>query len=331
MNPESARSNSGQQNVDDSFWAALFSEEEANPTPPASPFDDLSLDDEPLLQNDILGNESPSFPRPIDPWTVAQEAYEEDDTLLLTVTGFNKGGLLVDWHGLPGFIPASQLVDFPQFHVAAQRNQVLKEAVGSDLQVKIIEVNPRLNRLIFSERAALVDSSQRELVLASINPGDTVTGTVTNLTDFGAFVDLGGVEGLIHISELSWSRVIHPSKILSPDEAVEVLVLDIDQEKERVALSLKQLHQDPWRTAEDRYYQGQIVEGAISNIVNYGAFVLLERELEGLIHISELAEGDFLHPRNVVSIGEHVKAKVLYVDAKSKRLALTLRGASPTE
>ena len=176
-----------------------------------------------------------------------------------------------------------------------------------------------------------MDSGQREFVLASIQPGDIVTGTVTNLTDFGAFIDLGGVEGLIHISELSWSRVIHPSKILSPNEEVKVLVLDIDQEKERVALSLKQMNRDPWDTAEERYYQGQIVEGTISNIVNYGAFVLLERELEGLIHISELAEGDFLHPRNVVTMGEHVTAKVLYVDAKSKRLALTLRGTSSNE
>ncbi|NHZ71826.1 MAG: S1 RNA-binding domain-containing protein [Aquificales bacterium] len=330
MSPESARGNSGSQNVDESFWAALFSEEESAPTPPPT-FEDLSLDDESLFANTAQIKDTQSFSRPADPWATAQEAYEEDDTLSLTVTGFNKGGLLVEWHGLPGFIPASQLVNFPQFHVAAQRNHVLKEAVGTTLQVKIIEVNPRLNRLIFSERAALVDSGQRELVLASINPGDIVSGTVTNLTDFGAFVDLGGVEGLIHISELSWSRVIHPSKILQPDDIVEVLVLVIDQEKERVALSLKQLHQDPWLTAEDRYFQGQLVEGTISNIVNYGAFVLLERELEGLIHISELAEGDFLHPRNVVSIGEHVSAKVLYVDAKSKRLALTLREATPNE
>jgi small subunit ribosomal protein S1 len=328
MNPESARGDSGQQNVDDSFWAALFSEEAANPTPP-EPFDKSSLDNESFFNIDTT--DQPSLSRSIDPWTIAQDAYDNEETLSLIVTGFNKGGLLVEWHTLPGFVPASQLVDFPQFHVAAQRTHVLQDAVGTYLEVKIIEVNPRLNRLILSERAAQVDSGQRELVLASIKPGDTVTGTVTNLTDFGAFVDLGGVEGLIHISELSWSRVIHPSKILEPDETVEVLVLDIDQEKERVALSLKQLYPNPWLTAEDRYYQGQIVEGDISNIVNYGAFVLLERELEGLIHISELAEGDFLHPRNVVSIGEHVKAKVLYVDAKSKRLALTLRGASSNE
>lgn len=327
MNYQSAQNESGQPGRDDSFWAALFAEEAAQPPPP--PKTEYSTDNLSFLNKDIgpTNNQAPA----VDPWQIAQDAYDADELLELTITDFNKGGLLVEWHGLPGFIPASQLVEFPQFHVASQRMQVLEEAVGTILTLKVIEVNPRLNRLILSERAALVDSDQRELVLASIETGDIVTGVITNLTDFGAFVDLGGVEGLIHISELSWSRVIHPSKILQPNQRIEVLVLDIDQEKERVALSLKRLHQDPWLTAEDRYYQGQIVEGTISNIMNYGAFVLLERELEGLVHISELAEGDFLHPRNVVSIGERVRAKVLYVDAKNKRLALSLRSVTANE
>lgn len=329
MNHESPLRETRQPATDESFWAALFAEEKTQPKPrPSSDYVSESIS---FLDTDNDLPDSPPLSSNIDPWQIAQDAFDEDEILQLTVTDFNKGGLLVHWHGLPGFVPASQLVEFPQFHVATQREQVLEEAVGTQLNLKIIEVNPRLNRLILSERAALVDSSQRELVLASIEPGDIVTGNVTNLTDFGAFVDLGGVEGLIHISELSWSRVTHPSKILQPNTRVRVLVLDIDHEKERVALSLKQLHEDPWLTAEERYYQGQIVEGDISNIVNYGAFVLLERELEGLIHISELAEGDFLHPRNVVSIGEHVRAKVLYVDAKGKRLALSLRGVPPNE
>ncbi len=325
MNQQSMQSESGQPGRDDSFWAALFAEEASQPKPPPTESPTSNL---PFLNKDIDPTRNQAT---IDPWQIAQDAYDEDELLDLTITDFNKGGLLVEWQGLPGFIPASQLVEFPQFHVAAQRMQVLEDAVGTTLTLKVIEVNPRLNRLILSERAALVDSNQRELVMASIEVGDIVTGTITNLTDFGAFVDLGGVEGLIHISELSWSRVIHPSKILQPNERIEVLVLDIDQEKERVALSLKRLHQDPWLTAEDRYYQGQIVEGTISNVMNYGAFVLLERELEGLIHISELAEGDFLHPRNVVNIGEQVRAKVLYVDAKSKRLALSLRSVTSNE
>jgi small subunit ribosomal protein S1 len=329
MNHESPLGENRQPARDESFWAALFSEEKTQPKP--EPSHDYKAENIAFLNTDDDLFESPPLSSAIDPWQIAQDAFDEDEILKLTITDFNKGGLLVHWHGLPGFVPASQLVEFPQFHVATQREQVLEEAVGSQLSLKIIEVNPRLNRLILSERAALVDSSQRELVLASIDPGDIVTGNVTNLTDFGAFVDLGGVEGLIHISELSWSRVTHPSKILQPNTRVRVLVLDIDHEKERVALSLKRLHEDPWLTAEERYYQGQIIEGAISNIVNYGAFVLLERELEGLIHISELAEGDFLHPRNVVSMGEHVRAKVLYVDAKGKRLALSLRGIPPNE
>ncbi|MCA9965644.1 MAG: S1 RNA-binding domain-containing protein, partial [Anaerolineales bacterium] len=155
---------------------------------------------------------------------------------------------------------------------------------------------------------------------------DQIEGEVTNLTNFGVFVDLGGVEGLIHISELSWSRVLHPSDILEPGNTVSVVVLNVDRRNQRVALSLKRTKKDPWRTAEQRYYAGQLVEGVVSNIVNYGAFVLLEEELEGLIHISELAEGSFLHPRNVVQSGMKVTARVLTVDAASKRLALSLRG-----
>jgi small subunit ribosomal protein S1 len=323
MTPETSRSNRP-QGKDNSFWASLFSQEEANPMPPPSVAD--APDDTVFFSTQSLTAAEAEHLPLVDPWEMAQKAFDADETQELIVTSFNKGGLLVEWHGLPGFVPASQLVNFPQFHVTSQRMAVLKQAVGSTLSLKIIEVNKRLNRLILSERAAQVNASQRELVLASITPGDIVTGSVTNLTDFGAFVDLGGVEGLIHISELSWSRVTHPSKILQPNENVKVLVLDIDQEKERVALSLKQLHPDPWATAEERYLQGQIVEGVITNVMNYGAFVLLERELEGLIHISELAEGDFLHPRNVVSTGDHVRAKVLYVDGKKKRLALSLRG-----
>jgi small subunit ribosomal protein S1 len=247
------------------------------------------------------------------------------------VTGYNKGGLLVQWLGLPGFVPASQLVNFPQFHVATQRIQVLKETVNKVLTLRIIEVNRSANRLILSERAAQVQAVQRLNILQSINPGDILQGVVTNLTDFGAFVDLGGVEGLIHISELSWSRVLHPSKIVRPNDSIKVLVLGVDQANERVALSLKQLRSDPWQTAEQRYKPGQVVSGVVSNILNYGAFVLLEPELEGLVHISELAEGSFLHPRNVVALGDNVVARVLQVDSRAKRLALSLRGVPQSQ
>lgn len=323
MNFESSQGNSKPNRRDDSFWAALFEHGEANvesaemnQSPPPT------IDDLVDVRTDWLAEKKQET---TDPWLLAQEAYDAESKLDLTITGYNKGGLLVEWHGLPGFIPASQLIDFPQFHVASKRLQVLTKAVGQVLTLRIIEVNPPLNRLILSERAAQVEPEQRQSILGTLMPGDILTGKVTNLTDFGAFIDLGGVEGLIHISELSWSRVPHPSKVVKPDEVVKVLVLGVDQENERVALSLKQLYPDPWKTAESRYQPGQLVEGVVNNIVNYGAFVLLEPELEGLIHISELAEGAFLHPRNVVEIGDKVTARVLQVDGRAKRLALSLR------
>ncbi len=323
MNIESPQSQQSQNSQGDTFWSTLFAKEEADPKPDALFDPNLSSLVTGVVENGRYHTDHNSMPS--NPWELAQQAQNEEQKLRLTVTGYNKGGLLVQWHGLPGFVPASQLVDFPQFHVATERMQVLKESVGKTLTLKIIEVNPQSNRLILSERAAQVESEQRQNILATIQPGDKLTGNVTNLTDFGAFVDLGGIEGLIHISELSWSRVPHPSKIVRPTEMVTVLVLGVDQENKRVALSLKRLNADPWQTAEARYHPGQIVEGQISQVVNYGAFVLLEPELEGLVHISELAEGAFLHPRNVVNIGDKVKARVIQVDSKAKRLALSMR------
>jgi len=325
MNLQSSQGDPNANQRDDSFWASLFAHEEASPPP-----NDVIQDAPPVPTNHSPGNQIDwgiDAPQPTaDPWELAHAVFEEERLLELTVTGYNKGGLLVQWQGLPGFVPASQLVDFPQFHVASQRAQVLKDSVNKTLTLRIIEVNPKMNRLILSERAAQVEAEQRQTILETIEAGDVLTGEVTNLTDFGAFVDLGGVEGLIHISELSWSRVPHPSKIVHPGQKLDILVLGVDQENERVALSLKQLHPDPWKTAESRYQPGQLVHGVVSNIVNYGAFVLLEPELEGLVHISELAEGSFLHPRNVVDIGDHVTARVLQVDGRAKRLALSLRG-----
>ncbi len=317
--------------IDDSYWTALFEQEEASslalssfqndePWPTASNSDTKQI---PKLQEHRVLKYPESDGQ--NPWLTAQEYLDSDKVLQLRVTGYNKGGLLIHWNGLQGFVPASQLVDFPQFHFEAERINALRSWIDNTLQLKIVEINQKLNRLILSERAALVNADQKENLLNSIASGDRLTGQITNLTNFGAFVDLGGVEGLIHISELSWSRVSHRSDVISPGQDVEVLVLNVDQNNERVALSLKQLKSDPWLTVENRYKQGQIVEGVVSKVVNFGAFVLLEEELEGLIHISELAEGTFLHPRNVVKHGDKIKAIVLSVNGPKKRLALSLR------
>jgi small subunit ribosomal protein S1 len=241
------------------------------------------------------------------------------------VTGYNRGGLLVTWNSLRGFVPASQLVDFPVDVDELTRQKSLAERVGKRLSLRIIELDRTQNRLILSERAAQVESGQRADVLDNLHSGQVCEGTVTNLCDFGAFVDLGGIEGLIHISEISWGRIGHPRDVLSGGQGVEVYVISVDKEQGRVALSLKRLQPDPWQAVESRYEIGQWVEGVITNVVDFGAFACVEEGLEGLIHVSELAEGQFLHPRNVVEEGETVRARILNIDSNARRLGLSLR------
>ncbi len=319
----------GSAQTDDTFWAALFEQEDAAATAVESP---------PLIEPEEPwpAPETPPAngrPRSLDetsltasnPWRAAQTLRQADESVQLTVAGYNKGGLLVTWHNLQGFVPASQLVDFPQFHLESERVKALRQWLNRTITLKIIEIDPEQNRLIFSERAALVNASQRANLFNRIGPGQVLEGVVTNLTNFGAFVDLGGVEGLIHISELSWSRVTHPSAIVKPGQPVAVKVLNVNHRDERIALSLKRLKPNPWQTADQQYKPGQLVEGVVSNVVSFGAFVQVEDELEGLIHISELAEGSFLHPRDVARVGDKVTARVLYVDGDAKRLALSLR------
>lgn len=309
---------------DDSYWMSLFeleetvfgviSTQEAEPPPEREP---AAREPAPLSEVQSL-----------DPWHLAENLMETDQVLELKVHGYNKGGLLVFWRGIQGFVPASQLIDFPQFHLQRERMQALAEWKDRTLQVKIIDVNRAKNRLVFSERYTLVAADERSGLLLRLQKGDVVTGEVSNLTKFGAFVDLGGVEGLVHISEISWARITEPGTVLKPRQKVRALVLDIDSLEGRVALSIKRLSRDPWETADQRYRPGQFVRGTISNIATFGAFVILEEQLEGLVHISELAEGMFLHPRDVVKIGDEVVARVLYVDPPNKRLALSMRGGN---
>jgi len=259
-------------------------------------------------------------------WDAITVVQENDETLLLNVIGFNRGGLLVQWKSLRGFVPISQLLPSSlKNNHDDDRKTTLESHVGQTLNLRVIELNAEHNRLIFSERAAQVESGKRSEILHDL-VADTVTeGHVTNLCDFGAFVDLGGVEGLIHISELSWGRVTHPSNMLTSGEKVTVYILDVNETKERIALSLKRLHDDPWETVVQRYKVGEIIEGRITNVVDFGAFACIEEGLEGLIHFSELAEGQFLHPRNVVSENQIVKARILSINSKARRLGLSLR------
>lgn len=211
------------------------------------------------------------------------------------------------------------------------RQEALAERVGKRLSLRIIELDMLRNRLILSERAAQIAPGQRANVFEELVEGHDSEGVVTNLCDFGAFVDLGGVEGLVHISELSWGRINHPRDVLARGDIIKVHIMEVNSEEGRVALSLKRLQEDPWQTVDERYEVGQFVEGVVTNVVDFGAFACIEDGLEGLIHVSELAEGQFLHPRNVVSEGDTIKARIINIDGKARRLGLSLRNIKDEE
>lgn len=309
--------------LEESYWAALLKEGEYSQISSMGNTPEYDISE---VKNTEITTEETVIDDTTSDWQTITHIMENDEVLELPVVGFNRGGLLVEWRSLRGFVPASQLVSFPQEAGTAEvRRNSLSERVGDVLNLRIIELNAEKNRLIFSERAAQVKSGTREELLRRLQPGDKTDGIITNLCDFGAFVDLGGVEGLIHISELSWGRVGHPSDILQRGQQLRVYVLEVDHNSSRIALSLKRLHPDPWATVGHRYQIGQIVEGRITNVVDFGAFACIEEGLEGLIHFSELAEGHFLHPRNVVEEGDIVRARILSIDGRNRRLGLSLR------
>jgi len=266
-----------------------------------------------------------------DSWRDAREAMERGEVLELPVVGYNRGGVLVEWNSLRGFVPASHLVGLSPFVNEDERYSKLQSRIGTRLRLKIIELDAEHRRFVLSERATRLDESRRQESLNRLSPGDICHGRVTNLCSFGAFVDLGGLEGLVHISELSWGRVEHPSDVLEPGQTVEVYVLNVDRERGRVGLSIKRLQPDPWQWVEERYRVGQIVQGVVTHVTNFGAFARVEEGLEGLIHVSELAEGNFLHPRNVVREGDVVTARILNIDSERRRMGLSLRRVNDQE
>lgn len=328
-NQRGGQSMSSPPSVDESYWSALLREGEMVPEEEIAQSSDdwygLSYDKEFDEATEI--DAGPDLPTAGD-WEAMREAMDNDRSLVLPVIGSNRGGLLVQWKSLRGFVPASQLVEFKSANNEFVRRQELSTYIGQTLYLRVIELDETQNRLIFSERAAQVDPGTRESILNTLQRGDTCSGIVTNVCDFGVFIDLGGVEGLIHISELSWGRVGHPGDVLKRGQDVSVFVMEVSKGEGRVALSLKRLQEDPWRTVNERYQVGQIVQGTITNVVDFGAFACIEEGLEGLVHISELAEGHFLHPRNVVSEGDIVQARILNIDGPSRRLGLSLRELS---
>ncbi len=266
-------------------------------------------------------------------WDRAVALLESQEIWEGRVSGYNRGGLLVDFGRLRGFIPTSHLAGFPRSMPPEERNRRLAEMVGRHLGLRVIEVDQQRNRLVLSERAAYREwrEQQQERLLEELQEDQVVRGRVSSIQDFGVFVDLDGVEGLIHISELSWTRVEDPHELLQVGDEVEVRVIRVDRERKRVSLSLRQTGGDPWERIEERYTLGQLIDGRVTRIVRYGAFVEVEPGVEGLVHISELGEEKVGNPRDVLEEGEVLPLRVIRIDATRRRLGLSLRRVTPEE
>jgi small subunit ribosomal protein S1 len=251
-------------------------------------------------------------------WNRIEEAYNDQRTVEGPVIEVVKGGLILDI-GLRGFLPAS-LVDI-------RRVRNLEAFLGQKLECKVIELNRSRNNVVLSRRAVLEEErkEERERILTSLEEGMIVRGTVSNLVDFGAFVDLDGIDGLIHISELSWNHVDHPSEVVQVGEEVEVKVLEVDRDRERISLGLKQTRKDPWQEIVERVSVGEQIHGRVTKLVSFGAFVEVAEGVEGLIHISELADHHVETPDEIVRSGDEVDARIIDVDARRRRLSLSLR------
>lgn len=306
--------------LDESWWEAVLAEDEAER--PSASMRDAGRASGNAGGGKTSGQVMQLDPAPID-WSQAVQLYEQDETICLEVTGYNRGGLLVSGEGLQGFVPVSHLIEMPE--QVNDPEQWMQDYVNRSLLLKVIECDRERGRVVFSERAALAEPGSRIQLLDHLQNGDCIQGTVTNITDFGVFVDLGGVEGLIHVSEISWGRVRHPADVVSLGEQVKVHVILVDRERARVALSLKRMVPNPWATAEERYFPGQVTEAVVTSIVPFGAFARLEEGLDGLIHISEMSPGAGPSDAGELREGQRVRVRVLHVDGSRQRLGLSMQ------
>jgi small subunit ribosomal protein S1 len=293
---------------DDGWWASVLQEEENRAAVSVPKMHKL---------------EAPVKPAP--DWERALTLYRQDEIISLSVTGHNRGGLLVEGDKLNGFVPCSHLLDLPIQPEEEFREDCLTAYIGRTLKLKIIECVPDEGRMIFSERAARAEAGKRPVLFNTIQTGQRVSGEVTNVTEFGVFVDLGGVEGLIHISELSWGRVSHPSQICSLGQRVEVLVMEVAPERCRIALSLKRLTPNPWETAAEHFPVNSVVPAVITALVPYGVFARLEDGLEGLIHSSEIPLAPQATIKDTLTPGQNVQVRIIQVDASRQRLGLSMK------
>jgi len=294
--------------IDEGWWASILADEDAFL---------------PSVKEAIRPPE-PATAESVD-WQRALDLFEQDEIVALMVHGYNRGGLLVRGDGIQGFVPISHLVDMPTAATEEERKQILAAYQGRCLPLKVIECEPSQERIVLSERAAQAGEGTRKQLFECLQVGKVVRGTVTNVTDFGAFVDLGGVEGLIHVSELSWGRVQHPSDFVEVGQSVQVLVLQVNEENSRIALSLKRLNPNPWDELPRLYKPGDVTSGTITAIMRFGAFARLPEGVEGLIHISSITlpvrDGDL---RSVFFEGQDVQVKILHIDSERRRLGLGL-------
>ena len=279
---------------------------------------------------DSNGNVVLSFKRAQEQmaWASVEELMESDNVIESKVLGYNKGGLIVGVHGLRGFVPASQISVLRRSQAVGDTpEQRWARMIGEQISVRIIEVDRSRRRLICSERAASSESRQsiKERVIEELEEGQVYTGRVTSLADFGAFVNINGADGLVHLSELSWDRIQHPNEILEVGQEVKVKVINIDREKRRIGLSLRALSDDPWRSRVEKFSVGQLVEGVITRLTKFGAFARLDGDIEGLIHISEISETRIEHPKEELREGEVVALRVIRIDPDQHRIGLSLR------
>ena len=256
-------------------------------------------------------------------WERVQYLFDADQSLTVHVSSYNRGGLLVEAEDMHGFVPISHLVDLNCEVEEGQRDEALSAYLDQTLDVKVIECDPARGRVVFSERAALASAGRRNQLLNELQPGECVEGLVTNITDFGVFVDLGGVEGLVHVSEISWGRVRHPTDLLKVGDTVTAFIIQVDRDRSRIALSLKRLCSNPWDQIDLRYHTGQVVGATVTSLAAYGAFARLEDGLDGLIHLSEMGP-TVSAPNEVVQEGQQVTVRILNIDAQRQRLGLSL-------
>ena len=276
---------------------------------------------------------SASQARQSEDWQRAEQLQEQDEIYMGQVAEANRGGLIMPFGNLRGFVPASHAVGLARGLSEDERRDQLRAMIGKTIPVKVLEVDWKRRRLVFSQRDARREQreSQKGNLLASLREGDVHSGVVSGLRDFGAFVDLGGADGLVHISELAWHRVRHPGEILQVGQEVKVFILRLDVKGRRIGLSLKRLQQNPWERINDLYHVGQLVEGTVSRLTDFGAFIRMEPGIEALLHVSQMDEPQPEHPSLVVHEGQDLLMRVVNIEAERQRLGLSLKAVMPAE